>query len=160
MRRVANETILHAMVLGGMVAFTGGCGPSASSPPAQENAARETATTEFAASAPAGQQDLLHGHWVYASGESEGSTTAVYGDLKLNQDGTFEDNRRIGGIGGFRKGKFRVAGDQLTLNFDGGKNSQTYAYSFDSSRDEDGQEIKTLLLKGTGLSFLLTKKEL
>ncbi len=108
--------------------------------------------------APRGSQPL-QGHWVYASGESEGSTTAVYGDLKLSADGTFEDNRRIGGIGGFRTGTFTVKGDQLTLSFDGGKNTQTYAFSFGTSKDNAGKEFRTLLLKGTGLSFLLTRKE-
>ena len=99
------------------------------------------------------------GHWVYASGESEGSTTAVYGDLKFNADGTFEDNRRIGGIGGFRKGTYAVKADQVVLTFDGGKNTQTYAISFGTQKDKSGIELQTLLLKGTGLSFLLTKKQ-
>lgn len=100
----------------------------------------------------------LQGHWVYASGESEGKTTAVYGDLKFAADGTFTDNRRIGGIGGFRKGTYDVSGDKLTLKFDGGKNTQTYTFSFGTSTDKAGKTFKTLLLRGTGLSFVLTKK--
>ncbi|HYE72441.1 MAG TPA: lipocalin family protein [Blastocatellia bacterium] len=101
----------------------------------------------------------LYGHWVYASGESGGKTTAVYGDLKFTSDGKFDDSRRIGGIGGFRRGTFSVRGDQLTLKFDDGKNSQTYRFSFGTKRDKDGKEFKTLLLRGNDLSFLLTKKE-
>lgn len=101
----------------------------------------------------------LSGHWVYASGESGGKSTAVYGDLKFTSDGKFDDSRRIGGIGGFRRGTFSVKGDQLTLKFDDGKNSQTYTFSFGTKRDKDGKEFKTLLLRGNDLSFLLTKKE-
>lgn len=101
----------------------------------------------------------LYGHWVYASGESGGKSTAVYGDLKFTSDGKFDDSRRIGGIGGFRRGAFSVKGDQLTLKFDDGKNSQTYTFSFGAKRDKDGKEFKTLLLRGNDLSFLLTKKE-
>ena len=101
----------------------------------------------------------LYGHWVYASGESGGKTTAVYGDLKFTGAGKFDDSRRIGGIGGFRRGTFSVKGDQLTLKFDDGKNSQTYSFSFGTKRDKDGKEFKTLLLKGNDLSFLLTKQE-
>jgi hypothetical protein len=103
--------------------------------------------------------NLLYGHWVYASGESGGKSTAVYGDLKFTSDGKFDDSRRIGGIGGFRRGSFSVKGDQLTLKFDDGKNSQTYSFSFGTKRDKDGKEFKTLLLRGNDLSFLLTKKE-
>ena len=113
----------------------------------------------FGATAQAAGNDRLHGHWKYASGESEGSTTAVYGDLKLKKDGSFEDNRRIGGIGGFRKGTFSASGDRLTLKYDGGKSSQTYTFAFGTSKDRDGKSFETLLLRGTGLSFLLTRKK-
>ena len=101
----------------------------------------------------------LQGHWVYASGESEGSTTSVSGDLTFTAEGTFDDSRRIGGIGGFRKGTFSVSGDKVTLTYDKGKGSQTYAFSFGENADADGKKFKTLLLRGTGLSFLLTRKE-
>jgi hypothetical protein len=101
----------------------------------------------------------LQGHWKYASGESEGSTTSVYGDLKFRADGSFDDSRRIGGIGGFRKGSYSVSGDRLTLKYDGGKSSQTYTFAFGTSTDRDGKAFQTLLLRGTGLSFVLTRKE-
>jgi hypothetical protein len=104
------------------------------------------------------QSATIYSHWVYASGESEGSTTAVYGDLKFTRDGKFEDSRRIGGIGGFRAGSFKVIGDKLTLTFDGGTNSQTYSFSFGTSKDRVGKEFTTLLLRGQGLSFILTEK--
>jgi hypothetical protein len=113
----------------------------------------------FGIAAQAAGKDSLYGHWKYASGESEGSTTAVYGDLKLRKDGSFEDNRRIGGIGGFRKGTFSVSGNRVTLKYDGGKSSQTYTYAFGTGKDRDGKTFETLLLRGTGLSFLLTRKE-
>jgi hypothetical protein len=106
--------------------------------------------------APATQ---LYGHWVYASGASGGRSTSVSGDLKISSDGKFDDSRRIGGIGGFRRGTFTVKGDQLTLKFDDGKNSQTYTISFGTQKDKTGKEFKTLILKGNDLSFLLTKKE-
>ncbi len=102
--------------------------------------------------------EKLQGHWVYAQGESEGSTTSVSGDLKIAAGGTFEDNRRIGGIGGFRKGSYRVSGDAVTLTYDGGSSTQTYQFSFGSAVDSDGKAVETLLLKGTGLSFLLTRQ--
>jgi hypothetical protein len=111
------------------------------------------------ATAQAAGKDRLAGHWKYASGESEGSNTAVYGDLKLKADGTFEDNRRIGGIGGFRKGSYSVSGERVTLKYDGGKSSQTYTFAFGTQQDRTGKAFETLLLRGTGLSFLLTRKE-
>ena len=76
----------------------------------------------------------------------------------MGADGTFEDSRRIGGILGYRKGTFSVSGSSLTLSFDGGSGSQTYAFSFGSAADGGGKEFETLLLRGTGLSFLLTRK--
>jgi hypothetical protein len=103
--------------------------------------------------------ERLHGHWIYASGESEGRTASVSGDLKFTPDGKFDDSRRIGGIGGYRKGTYKVSGDKLTLSYDGGKNSQTYVFSFGTSTDAAGKSFTTLLLRGTGLSFVLTKKE-
>jgi hypothetical protein len=107
-----------------------------------------------------GASDPLVGHWVYASGESEGKTTSVSGDMKFTADGKFDDSRRIGGIGGFRKGTYAASGDKLTLTYDGGKGTQTYSFSFGKSKDVAGKEFATLLLRGTGLSFVLTKKEL
>lgn len=113
----------------------------------------------FGGSACAGPAPTqLHGHWVYASGESEGSTTAVYGDLKFAADGTFDDSRKIGGIGGYRKGTYTVADDKLTLAYDGGQSQQTYTISFGTSTDTEGNTFATLLLRGNSLSFLLTKK--
>ncbi|MBI2571785.1 MAG: hypothetical protein HYV63_32650 [Candidatus Schekmanbacteria bacterium] len=100
----------------------------------------------------------VYGHWAYASGESEGSTTHVSGDLKLHADGTFEDSRYIGGIGGFRKGTFTIEGEQLRLTFDEGGNTQTYAFTLGAASDADGKQLDTLLLDGQGLSFLLTRK--
>lgn len=102
--------------------------------------------------------EKIQGHWIYASGESEGSTASVSGDLKIAAAGTFEDNRRIGGIGGFRKGSYRVSGDAVTLTYNGGSSAQTYRFSFGSAVDSDGKPVETLLLRGTGLSFLLTRK--
>ena len=101
--------------------------------------------------------DALHGSWYYASGESEGRTSSVSGDLKFTADGKFEDNRYIGGIGGFRKGSYRVSGDKLTLNSDNG-DTQTYRFSFGTTQS-GGKKVETLLLRGTGLSFILGRKE-
>ena len=101
----------------------------------------------------------LPGTWVYASGESGGRSSAVYGQLKIEKNGKFEDNRRIGGIGGFRKGSWSATNDKLTLKFDDGKNTQTYGYSFGTRKDKKGgKDLETLLLRGNDLSFLLTRK--
>jgi hypothetical protein len=116
-------------------------------------------STTWSLTAGAQQSSLLNGHWVYASGESEGRKASVYGDLKFTGNGMFDDSRRIGGIGGFRKGSYTVSGDKLTLAYDGGKNTQTYTFSLGTAKDKDGKEFATLLLRGQGLSFLLTKKE-
>jgi hypothetical protein len=99
------------------------------------------------------------GHWIYASGESEGATTDVSGDLDLRADATFTDNRYIGGIGAFREGTFTIEGTSLTLTFDGGASTQVYSFSLSSAVDADGKVFDTLLLAGDGLSFLLTRSE-
>lgn len=100
----------------------------------------------------------IYGVWVYAQGESEGSTTSVSGDLKLNSDGTFEDTRYIGGILGYRKGTFRVSGEQLILTDEKSGDSQSFTFYIGAAKDGDNEQFTALTLKGNGISYLLTKK--
>jgi hypothetical protein len=106
-----------------------------------------------------GGSDRLHGTWLYASAESEGKSTSVSGTLTFAAGGKFEDTRYIGGIGGFRKGSYSVSGDKLTLTFDDGKGTQSFNFSFGTTNDSTGKQIDTLLLRGSGLSYLLGRKE-
>lgn len=99
----------------------------------------------------------LSGYWYYAQAESEGSTSSASGHLMLNADGTFEDNRYLGGVHGYRTGTFKVSGDTLTLK-DEGSGSQNFSFYVGAAKDSEDQKITTLTLKGTGISYLLTKK--
>ena len=101
----------------------------------------------------------LYGYWFYTQAESEGSTTSASGHLTLNDDDTFEDSRYLAGNNaGYRTGTFSVSGDMLTLK-DERSGSQTFTFHVGAARDADNQNITTLTLKGSGLSYLLTKKK-
>ena len=108
----------------------------------------------------AGGDDLV-GTWRFASGETDGASTAVYGTLKLEASRRYEDSHRIAGILTSSKGTWSVNGDKLTLTPDAGKGKpMTYSTHVGPHKDKDGKEFSGLTLKSPsgGLTFLLTKE--
>jgi hypothetical protein len=107
-----------------------------------------------------GAEDLV-GTWHFASGETDGVSTAVHGTLKLEASRRYEDNHRIAGILTFTKGTWSVSGGNLTLTPDSGTGSpMTYTAQVGPHKDKDGNEFAALTLKSPsgGLTFLLTKE--
>ncbi|HSI65121.1 MAG TPA: hypothetical protein VLE43_18485 [Candidatus Saccharimonadia bacterium] len=112
-----------------------------------------------ACSASAGAD--ISGTWHFATGQTGSSTTAVYGTLKLEPSGNYEDNHRIAGILTYTKGTYTVNGDSLKLVPEGGKsNPMTYTFALGEHQDKEGKKFTGLTLKGSSdLTFLLTKEK-
>ena len=106
-----------------------------------------------------GGQHLV-GTWHFATGETDGYSSAVYGTLKLEASGSYEDNHRIAGILTFTKGSWSMSGDSLTLTPTAGTGSpMTYATHVGPHKDKEGKEFTALTLKASGgLTFMLTKE--
>lgn len=103
----------------------------------------------------------ITGTWYFATGQTGGSTTAVYGTLKLDPSGSYEDSHRIGGILTASKGTYTVSGDALNLVPVAGKGKpMTYTFALGEHQDKDGKSFTGLTLKGsTDLTFLLTREK-
>lgn len=113
-----------------------------------------------AACSASGGEDL-HGTWYFASGESDGKIVAVYGTLKLEASGRYEDSHRISGILTFSKGTYKAASGRLTLTPDAGTG---LPISFTTHKgphtDKDGKSFDALTLTGSsGLIFVLTQEK-
>lgn len=107
-----------------------------------------------------GGEDLV-GTWRFASGETDGASSAVYGTLKLEASSRYEDSHRIAGILTSSKGTWSVSGEKLTLTPDAGKGRpMTYITHIGPHKDKNGKEFSGLTLKSPsgGLTFLLTKE--
>ncbi|RBP35888.1 hypothetical protein DES53_11954 [Roseimicrobium gellanilyticum] len=112
-----------------------------------------------ACSASAGPD--ISGTWYFATGQTGGSTTAVYGTLKLEPSGSYEDSHRIAGILTYSKGTYTVNGDTLSLVPEAGKGKpMTYTFTLGQHQDKEGKPFTGLTLKGASdLTFLLTKEK-
>jgi hypothetical protein len=112
-----------------------------------------------ACSASAGAD--LAGTWYFATGQTGDSTTAVYGTLKLEPGGNYEDSHRIAGILTSSKGTYTVNGDTLKLVPEAGKGKpMTYTFALGEHQDKEGKTFTGLTLKGSSdLTFLLTREK-
>jgi hypothetical protein len=117
-------------------------------------------TVLLAACSPSAGADIS-GTWYFATGQTGGSTTGVYGTLKLEPGGTYEDSHRIAGILTSSKGTYTVSGDTLKLVPEGGKGKpMTYTFALGEHQDKDGKKFTGLTLKGSSdLTFLLTREK-
>lgn len=103
----------------------------------------------------------ISGTWYFATGQTGTSTTAVYGTLKLEPSGSYEDSHRIAGILTYSKGAYSVSGDKLNLVPEAGKGSPiTYTFALGEHQDKEGKKFTGLTLKGNSdLTFLLTREK-
>ena len=117
-------------------------------------------TILFSACSPSAGADIT-GTWYFATGQTGGSTTAVYGTLKLEPSGTYEDSHRIAGILTASKGTYTVSGDMLNLVPEAGKGKpMTYTFALGEHQDKEGKKFTGLTLKGSSdLTFLLTREK-
>lgn len=86
---------------------------------------------------------------------------AVYGTLKLEPTGAYEDSHRIAGILTFSKGSYSISGDVLKLTPEAGKGKpMSYTFALGEHQDKEGKKFTGLTLKGSSdLTFLLTKEK-
>jgi hypothetical protein len=103
----------------------------------------------------------ISGTWYFATGQTGDSTTAVYGTLKLEPGGTYEDSHRIAGILTASKGTYSISGDKLNLVPDAGTGKpMTYTFALGEHQDKEGKPFTGLTLKGSSdLTFLLTREK-
>ena len=128
-------------------------------PPRQYNSVVEKPAPRPNPPATAGGGGLA-GTWYYASGESDGANTAVYGTLKLGADGRYEQAQRINGSLLYSLGTWSGAGGNLRLTPDPGRGAvQNYSYYIGTQTDVEGRAFEALTLRSTSLSLLLTKEK-
>ncbi|QIF01411.1 hypothetical protein [Roseimicrobium sp. ORNL1] len=103
----------------------------------------------------------ITGTWYFASGQTGGSTASVYGTLKLEPSGEYEDSHRIAGILTASKGSYTISGDSLNLVPVAGKGKpMTYTFAVGEHQDKEGTKFTGLTLKGSSdLTFLLTREK-